>query len=148
MPTLSDLGSGGGSLTSGDMHDVRTKGNTYGASIGIAEGDVRGYQETVRHYLAACVLADRCVKRVVDALNSPYASNTIVVLWSDHGWYLGEKYLFRKTQLWDEASNNVLVIRDPRPGMQATGVPCYRTVSLQDLYPTIASLAGWRNRRM
>jgi len=140
---LSDVGSGGGSLTSGDMFNVRAKGNTYGASIGIAEGDVRGYQETVRHYLASCVLADRCVKRVVDALNaSPYASNTVVVLWSDHGWYLGEKYLFRKTQLWDEACNNVLVIRDPRPGMQATGVPCYRTVSLQDLYPTIASLAG------
>jgi arylsulfatase A-like enzyme len=135
---------GGGSLTSGDMYDVRTKGNTYGASIGIAEGDVRGYQETVRHYLAAVVLADRCVKRLLDALNaSPYASNTVVVLWSDHGWYLGEKYLFRKTQLWDEACNNVLVIRDPRPGMQAApGTPCYRTVSLQDLYPTIASLAG------
>jgi hypothetical protein len=81
---------------------------------------------------------------VLDGLAaSPFASNTVVVLWSDHGWYLGEKYLWRKTQLWDEAANCVLVIRDPRPGMQAApGVPCYRTVSLQDLYPTIVSLAG------
>lgn len=136
--------SDGGSYTSGDMYDIRTKGNTYGATIGIAEGDVRGYQEAVRHYLAASALADRCVKRVLDGLAaSSYASNTVVVLWSDHGWYLGEKYRFRKTKLYDDAANCVFVIRDPRPGMQAApGTPCNRTVSLQDLYPTIASLAG------
>ena len=134
----------GGSYTSGDMYDVRTNGNTYGATIGVAEGDVRGYQEIVRHYLAASALADRAVKRLLDGLAaSPHASNTVVVLWSDHGWYLGEKYRFRKTMLWDEAANCLLVVRDPRPGMQAApGTPCYRTVSLQDLYPTIASLAS------
>jgi arylsulfatase A-like enzyme len=135
---------GGGGLNSGDMYDLRTHGNSYGVSVGVAEGDVRAYQEQLRHYLACAALADRCVKRLLDALDaSPWARNTVVVLWSDHGWYLGEKYLFRKTKMWDEAANCVLVIRDPRPGAQAPGgTPCYRPVSLQDLYPTIVSMAG------
>jgi arylsulfatase A-like enzyme len=134
---LNDI-SGGGSLTSGDMGDILAH-NPPGKL-----GGIPAWQETIRHYLAACALADRCVGRLLNALAaSPHAANTIVVLWSDHGWYLGEKLLFRKTQLWDEAANCVLVIRDPRPGKQAPGgTPCYRPVSLQDLYPTLSSLAG------
>lgn len=134
---LNDI-SGGGSLTSGDMAAILA--NNPPNKI----GGITAWRETIRHYLAAAALADRCVGRLIDALEaSPHAANTIVVLWSDHGWYLGEKLLFRKTQLWDEAANCVLVIRDPRPGKQANGgTPCHRTVSLQDLYPTISSLAG------
>lgn len=138
---------GSGSLNSGDMFEMRDHGNAYGASLSppVAEGDVRAYKETVRHYLAAAALADRCVGHLLDKLAaSPYADNTIVVLWSDHGWYLGEKYLWRKTRLFEEAANCVLVIRDPRPGAHgdAAGTQSFRTVSLQDLYPTMATMAG------
>ena len=137
---------GSGSLDSGDVYETLVHGSAYGDSLipKVEDGGIRAYKETIRHYLAATALADRCVGRLLDALeSSPYADNTVVVLWSDHGWYLGEKYLFRKTRPFDEAANCVLVIRDPRPGAHgnASGEPCYRTVSLQDLYPTIVSMA-------
>ncbi len=127
----------------GPLGDVLEWGLELGKKRGLEEGDIRAYKEALRHYLACSALADRCVERLLDALaESPYADNTIVVLWSDHGWYLGEKYLFLKTRIWDEASNCVLVIHDPRPGREAAGSPCYIPVNLQDLYPTLASLAG------
>ena len=142
-----DVPSGTGGLSNGDMYDTRTHGNAYGLTLDPSdpEGDVTAYKETVRHYLAAAALADRCVGRVIQGLeNSPYRDNTVVVLWSDHGWYLGEKYLFRKTRLFEEASNCVLIFRDYRPGGHAgaQGSACYRTVTLQDLYPTLCGLAG------
>ncbi len=138
---------GAGSLDSGDVHETLVHGESYNATLEkpVDDGGIRAYKETIRHYLAASALADRCVGRLLEGLeNSGYADNTVVVLWSDHGWYLGEKYLFRKTKLFDEAANCVLVIRDPREGAHgsATGQPCYRTVSLQDLYPTIVGMTG------
>ena len=133
------------SASDGDMADILEQGRARAAANGLTndEGEIRAYKECVRHYLGSVALADRCVGRLLDALDaSPYADNTVVVLWSDHGWFLGEKNRWRKTTQWDEAANCVLVVRDPRPGQQAApGTPCFRTVNLQDLYPTIMSLA-------
>ncbi|MBD5780704.1 sulfatase [Pelagicoccus sp. NFK12] len=127
---------------SGPLGDALKVGLEHGKEKGIKDGDLIAYRESIRHYLASVALADRCVGRLIDALEaSPYADNTIVVLWSDHGWYLGEKYLFLKTRVWDEAANSVLIIRDPREGQQGQG-PCSSPVNLQDLYPTISQLAG------
>jgi len=60
------------------------------------------------------------------------SDNTIVVLWGDHGWHLGEKSHWRKFALLDEAARVPLMISAP-------GV-CDRTVSSMDLYPTLADL--------
>ncbi|MBK1880294.1 sulfatase [Pelagicoccus mobilis] len=126
----------------GPLGDALRVGLEKGKEYGIENGDIIAYRDAIRHYLASVALADRCVGRLLDALeNSPYADNTIVILWSDHGWYLGEKYLFLKTRVWDEAANCVLTIRDPRSNQQGAG-PCSTPVNLQDLYPTISALAG------
>ena len=128
---------------SGPLGEVLKYGKEYGSQLGMKNGDLHAYKEALKHYLASTALADRCVKRLLDALEkSPYANNTVIVLWSDHGWYLGEKYLFLKTRVWDEAANCVLVLKDPRQGKQAAGASCYQPVNLQDLYPTIVSMAG------
>ncbi|MGI9429343.1 MAG: sulfatase-like hydrolase/transferase, partial [Bythopirellula sp.] len=75
--------------------------------------------------------------RVLDALEkSRHAKNTIIVLWSDHGWHLGEKQHWHKTTLWEEATRVPLIIS--APGIRA-GV-CDRPVSLLDLYPTLNEL--------
>jgi len=128
-----------------DMDDILAQGRQRAPLHGLTddEGEIRAYKECIRYYFGSVALADRCVGRLLEALdNSPYANNTVVVLWSDHGWFLGEKYRWRKTTNYDEAANCVLVIRDPRPGLQASGgTPCYRTVNLQDLYRTIMTLA-------
>jgi len=69
---------------------------------------------------------------------SPYRDNTIVVLWGDHGWHLGEKQRYRKFTLWEEAAHMPFLIKVPgtAPGRSA------QPVSLLDLYPTLVELAG------
>ena len=97
------------------------------------------WKHAVRAYLASITCADERLGRVLDALdNSPHAKQTIIVLWSDHGWHLGEKQHWHKSTLWEEATRVPLVISAPGhpPGV------CDRPVSLVDLYPTLNDLAG------
>ncbi len=97
------------------------------------------WRQAVQGYLASVSFADDCVGRVLDALDSSsYSENTIVVLWSDHGWHLGEKLHWRKFALWEEATHNVLMFRSPeiKPGR------CEAPVNLLDIYPTLIDLVG------
>ncbi len=105
---------------------------------------VTGYgqwREAVRGYLACISFMDDCLGRVIDTLeSSAYSDNTVVVLWSDHGWHLGEKLHWRKFSLWEEATRNVLTIRTP--GMSSNGKSCGAPVNLIDIYPTLNELCG------
>lgn len=118
-----------GFLPGGDHHTVLDMGPEYWADL-------------VRSYLASIAFVDAQVGRVLDALEkSPYADNTIVVLWSDHGQNLGEKLMWRKMNLWEEASHVPLLIHETgRKKGQTVDVP----VSLLDLYPTLVELAGFK----
>ena len=99
------------------------------------------WRENVRAYLASSSYADAMVGRVLEALEaSPHADNTIVVLWGDHGWHLGEKKHWRKMTLWETGTRTPLIIRVP--GSSANGQTVTAPVSLQDIYPTLAELAG------
>ncbi|MGH8047393.1 MAG: sulfatase-like hydrolase/transferase [Chthoniobacterales bacterium] len=97
--------------------------------------------EAARHYLGAVAFADACVGRVLDALDaSPYANNTVVVLWSDHGYSWGQKLHVGKSSLWESSLRAELIIADLRtPG---GGREEDRPVSLLDIYPTVCDLAG------
>jgi len=98
-------------------------------------------KDAVQAYLACINYADSCVGVVLDALaKSKYADNTIVILWGDHGWHLGEKLRYKKFTLWEEATRMPLLIKVP--GMTKPNSRCDRTVNLLDLYPTITELAG------
>jgi len=67
------------------------------------------WRKAVQGYLASISFVDTCVGRVINAFDkSPYADNTVIILWSDHGWHLGEKLHWRKFALWEEATHNVL----------------------------------------
>lgn len=99
------------------------------------------WHKAVQGYLASITYADGQVGRLLRALdNSRYADNTIIVLWTDHGWHLGEKLHWRKFTLWEEAGRVPLVF--VVPGLTRPGSRCDRTVSLLDLYPTLADLCG------
>ena len=96
------------------------------------------FKDAVRAYMAAVTYADECVGVVLDALaRSQYAENTIVILWGDHGWHLGEKLKFRKAALWRESTQLPFIIHVP--GM-ADRKDCRRNVNLIDLYPTLIDL--------
>ena len=71
---------------------------------------------------------------------SPHADNTIVVLWGDHGYHLGQKEHWRKHTLWEDGLRTTLVIS--APGIAGRNVPSDRVVSLLDIYPTLIELAG------
>jgi arylsulfatase A-like enzyme len=103
------------------------------------------WRKAVQGYLASIAFADAQIGRVVDALDaSPYAKNTVVVLWSDHGWSLGEKEHWRKFALWEETTRNVFTIT--APGITTPGSRCDRVVSLLDVYPTLIDICGLSKR--
>ena len=99
------------------------------------------WEKAVRGYLASITYTDGQIGRLLDALDKrPDAKNTIIVLWTDHGWHLGEKLHWRKFALWEEADRVPMVF--VVPGLTEPGVRCDRTVSLLDIYPTLADLCG------
>lgn len=98
------------------------------------------WKDVVQAYLACVAFVDHQLGRVLDALEeSQYADNTIVVLWSDHGYHLGEKNIVAKMTLYEESTHVPLIFAGP--GTTAGGV-CDRPVGLIDLYPTLLDLAG------
>jgi arylsulfatase A-like enzyme len=68
------------------------------------------------------------------------ADRTIVVLWGDHGFHLGEKARWRKMTLWEESTRVPLVV--VAPGLTTPGSTSAEAVSLMDIYPTLTDLAG------
>ncbi len=99
------------------------------------------WRRAVQGYLASIAFSDACVGRVTEALDqSPHRDNTIIVLWSDHGWHLGEKLHWRKFALWEEATRNVFLV--VAPGVTSPNGRCLRPVSLMDVYPTLIDLCG------
>ena len=86
--------------------------------------------------------ADAMLGRVLDALEkSPNRDNTIVVLWSDHGYHLGEHLgVWQKRTLFEESARAPLLIRDPTA--RGNGTACARVVEFVDIFPTLAERCG------
>lgn len=98
-------------------------------------------KEMIRAYLACVSYVDWNVGRILTALKETGLSNdTIVVLWSDHGYQLGERGKWSKAgSLWEQGARVPLVIYDPRA--KGNGHASPRVVELLDLYPTLTELA-------
>ncbi|MDG1896538.1 MAG: sulfatase [Fuerstiella sp.] len=95
-------------------------------------------EDAIHGYLACMSYADAMMGRVLDALEaSPHADNTIVVLWSDHGYHHGEKGDWGKHTLWERTSNVPFLWAGP--GV-AEDVKTDLTVSLIDMYPTFLEM--------
>jgi arylsulfatase A-like enzyme len=106
------------------------------------------WKRAIQAYLASIHFADAMLGRVLDALEtSPHRDHTIVVLWSDHGWHLGEKEHWQKFTGWRVGTRVPLLIRVPEgaPGLPEgtrPGSVCDRPVSLVDLFGTLTDLTG------
>jgi len=98
--------------------------------------DAGKWPSAIQHYLASISFMDAQLGRLLDALeSSPHADNTIIVLWSDHGWHLGEKQHWHKRTLWEESTRVPLVV--VTPGAGRPGQICPQPASLLDLFPTL-----------
>ncbi len=98
------------------------------------------WRNLVRSYLACTSFVDSQIGRLTTALEeSGHADDTIVVLWGDHGWHLGEKEITGKNTLWDRGTKVPLIFAGP--GVKA-GQRCTQPAELLDIYPTLIELAG------
>jgi arylsulfatase A-like enzyme len=102
----------------------------------------------VQGYLASIAYADAMLGELLAGLEqSAYADNTIVILWSDHGWQLGEKQHWRKFALWDNVARVVMMMKVPAglsaalPDGTSAGARVDRVTSLVDIFPTLLELA-------
>jgi arylsulfatase A-like enzyme len=99
------------------------------------------WKPAIQAYLACTAMVDDLIGQIVEALESSnYADNTIIVLWSDHGFQLGEKERWTKYSLWERATRvNMVWVA---PGVTTPGTTTARPANLLDIYPTLASLTG------
>jgi len=100
-----------------------------------------GLPEAVAAYLAATTFVDAQIGIILDALDeSPYGGNTIVIFWTDNGFHFGEKLHWAKKTLWDRSTHCPLIM--VVPGLTTPGGRCTRTVSMMDVYPSLADICG------
>lgn len=92
-------------------------------------------------YLASVSYIDVQVGRLLDELKSlKLDKNTIIVLWGDHGWKLGEHNSWCKMTNYEIDTRVPLIVRDP--GAAENGKPCDRLVEFVDIYPSLCELSG------
>ena len=129
-----------------DYSDIPKSAPRRGPCVYYKVLDANGYhRQAVQAYLASIAYVDDLVGRLLKNLDdSGHADDTIVVLWSDHGWHLGEKLTYRKFTLWEEACRVPMIVALPKRMQRdyRQGVRCSRTVNLLDLYPTLVELCG------
>ncbi len=98
------------------------------------------WKALVQSYLACVSFVDAQVGRVLDAYDeNGYGENTYIVLFTDHGFHLGEKERWAKRSLWEDGARTPMIIAGP--GIEP-GQVCRKPVELIDIYPTLLDLAG------
>jgi arylsulfatase A-like enzyme len=102
--------------------------------------DTHQWRNLVRSYLACTSFMDSQIGRLLAALDEAgLAENTIVVVWGDNGWHLGQKGISGKNTLWDDSTRVPLIFAGP--GV-ARGQRCTQPAELMDIYPSLVELCG------
>lgn len=106
------------------------------------------WKQAVRAYLACITYVDRQIGRLISKLEaSPHADNTWIILFSDHGWQLGEKQHWGKWTGWRASTRIPLIIVPPANFQAAHGQICAEPVSLMDLYPTLIEVCHLNEKK-
>jgi len=97
--------------------------------------------EVRKHYAACVTYADALIGQLIERLDKlKLRENTIIVLWGDHGWHLGEHAIWGKHALFEESLRSPLIIS--HSSLSAPGKPTRAIVETLDVFPTICDLAG------
>jgi arylsulfatase A-like enzyme len=103
------------------------------------------WRDAVRGYQACATFADAQIGRLLDALDACGRSRrTVIVLWADHGYHLGEKRHWEKFALWEKTTHVPFLI--VAPGVAREGERCERPVDLMSIYPTLIELCKLKPR--
>ncbi|MFV0444840.1 MAG: sulfatase [Planctomycetaceae bacterium] len=123
-----------------DRLDIPTAAIPHNIPISNYGLDQPTLQHCLQAYLASVSFVDTQVGRVLDALDAlDLTERTVVVLWSDHGYHLGEHGLWQKRTLFDPSARSPLIIAAPQA--ESRGRACQRVVEFVDIYPTTVELA-------
>lgn len=136
-----------------DLKDIGEAGKTWaiealtaGSHATVVEHDQ--WKEAVKAYLACVTFVDHHVGRLLAVLDKGrFGDNTVIVLWSDHGWHLGEKQHWGKWTGWERSTRVPLIIVPPTGAASDYGAPgqrCGEPVNLIDLYPTLTDMCRVR----
>lgn len=109
------------------------------------EGDIEtDLAKTLKHAYLACVsYADGNIGRMIDALDEcGVRDNTIIMVWGDHGWHLGDMGAWGKATNYEIATRVPLMIWTPNMVDDKRGMKTDALVELVDMYPTLCELAG------
>ena len=104
------------------------------------------YARKLKHAYYACIAyTDAQIGRLLQALkDNGLEKNTVVVIWSDHGWHLGDDRVWGKHTLFERSLRSVLMIRQPE---NPKGQYCGQVVSTVDIYPTVMELCGLKEQQ-
>lgn len=104
------------------------------------------YARKLRHaYFASVSYVDAQIGKVLEALKElGLEENTIIVVWGDHGWHLGDHRVWGKHTIFERALRSVLIVKSPA---SSKGASCERIVSSIDIYPTLMELCGVKTPR-
>jgi iduronate 2-sulfatase len=129
----------------GDRDDIPTAAFAHNNPVPHYSLDALTCRKALQAYYATLSFVDAQVGRLMAALERlDLADNTIVVLWSDHGYHLGEHNgLWQKRTLFEQSARTPLIIR--APNAKGNGTACARIVEFVDIYPTLTDLAGLKN---
>jgi arylsulfatase A-like enzyme len=98
------------------------------------------WDKTIQAYHASIAFVDKQIGRFLKALETnPRERETVVMMVSDHGWHLGEKKHWCKGAIWEQTTHVPFIVRAPRI---EPGSVCDQPVSLIDVFPSLADLAG------
>ena len=100
--------------------------------------------KTLKHaYLASVSYIDAQIGKMIDALEKEgLRDNTIIIVWSDHGWHLGEMGIWGKATNYEISARVPLIIWTPDMPNESRGKTSKALVELVDMYPTLSELAG------
>ncbi|MCB9874514.1 MAG: sulfatase [Planctomycetaceae bacterium] len=135
-------------VKSNDLNDLSDSGKrwaiepvTAGSHATVVEHNQ--WRAAVEAYLACVTYVDHEIGRLLDAFdNSAASENTVVVLWSDHGWHLGEKEHWGKWTGWERSTRVPLIVVPPKNRAEqfVKNISCDQPVGLIDLYPTLIEM--------
>jgi arylsulfatase A-like enzyme len=137
--------------TPDDLDDLSQAGRDYalipttsGTHASVAKH--QQWKNAVSSYLATVTFVDHLVGNLLKQIDEgPYAQNTWIILFSDHGWHLGEKEHWGKATGWYRATRVPLILVPPKvkpPAGFRPGSRCDQPVNLIDLYTTINAICG------
>ncbi|OHX64070.1 sulfatase-like hydrolase/transferase [Flammeovirga pacifica] len=126
--------------TSNELRGYKTEGLEVGQEDGLAVVSEKGQRQLIHGYYAATSYVDKLVGQLLDQLHdSNLDKNTIIILWGDHGWHLGDHRLWNKHSNFEQAARSPMIIVDPT---QKTVKHVNSVTEFVDIYPTLADMAG------